>query len=71
MDPRVTLMLRRSIKIMNETLKELANKKMLAGVKTMINVDLNYHKVATIHSLETRWSIIFTNRSWTTIKNYP
>lgn len=39
-DPRVTLMLRRSIKILGETLEELTNKKMLAGVKTMTNVSI-------------------------------
>jgi hypothetical protein len=38
MDPRVTLMLRRSIKVLDEALKEIANKKMLTSVKVMINV---------------------------------
>lgn len=37
-DPRSTLMSRRSIKILNEVLKEFSNYKMLAGVRTMGNV---------------------------------
>lgn len=37
-DPRVTLMLRRSIQVLNEVLNEFLNYKMLTGVKTMGNV---------------------------------
>lgn len=43
-DPRVTLMLRRSIKVVDETIQELTKKKMLAGVKTMIDVCPNLHR---------------------------
>jgi hypothetical protein len=71
-DPRVTLMLRRSIKALKETLQELTSKKMLAGVKTMEKVYFDLHrKVATRNSLESRWSTIFISLFMATTNNYP
>jgi hypothetical protein len=69
-DPRNTLMLRRSIKVLTEVLKEFLGYKMLAGVRTMGNVCDYYHNAAIGDSRKTSWLNIFTNRYMTTTREY-
>jgi len=47
-DPRNTLILRRSLKLLNGILKEFSSYKMLNGVKTMANVRFLFTSVVSI-----------------------
>ncbi|KIM90936.1 hypothetical protein PILCRDRAFT_1173 [Piloderma croceum F 1598] len=58
-DPHVTLMLRRSIKVLDEILKEITSKKMLLGVKTMANMVDYLHQ--SLYNYYEELSSIFTS----------
>lgn len=50
-DPRQTLLLRRSLQLINSILKELASVKMFQGAKVMANVRLHRFQYATVSYL--------------------